>query len=152
MYASTGALKQAMHTFSESGALEMREVPSKKLCSPRNLADDTFIKESMTYYPDEAGSPSVIENERPQIKEPPHYNVVLHNDDYTPMEFVIEVLQRYFHKNHEEAVQIMLRVHQAGRGLAGTYSHQIAETKVVQVHTEARTRGYPLQCSVEPVR
>jgi ATP-dependent Clp protease adaptor protein ClpS len=86
----------------------------------------------------------------PKLKEPQHYAVLLHNDDYTTMEFVTEVLRRFFHKNGEEAVQIMLKVHQEGKGVAGLYTYQIAETKVAQVQEYARSKGYPLKCSMEP--
>jgi ATP-dependent Clp protease adaptor protein ClpS len=91
-----------------------------------------------------------VEEGRPKLKEPPTFAVILHNDDYTTMEFVVEVLRRYFHKNAEEAARIMLAVHQQGRGVAGVYSHEIAETKAEQVHQHARERGFPLRCSIEP--
>jgi len=87
---------------------------------------------------------------KPRLAEPPKYAVVLHNDDYTTMEFVIEVLRKYFRKTEEQAVEVMMQVHNQGKGIAGIYSYEIAETKVVQVHQFARTRGYPLLCSVEP--
>jgi ATP-dependent Clp protease adaptor protein ClpS len=85
----------------------------------------------------------------PRLKEPKHHAVLLHNDDYTTMEFVTEVLQRYFHKNGDEAVQIMLKVHQEGKGIAGIYTYQIAETKVAQVHEYARSKSFPLKCTIE---
>ena len=88
--------------------------------------------------------------EQTRLKEPARYAVLLHNDDYTTMEFVIEVLQRYFHKTSEEAMQITLRVHQQGSGVAGVFSHEIAETKAAQVTQHARGQGYPLKCTVEP--
>lgn len=91
-----------------------------------------------------------VEVARPKLKEPPRYAVVLHNDDYTTMEFVVEVLTRYFAKSQEEAVQIMLRVHQEGRGVAGVYSHEIAETKVIQVSDYAKSQGHPLKLTAEP--
>jgi ATP-dependent Clp protease adaptor protein ClpS len=98
---------------------------------------------------DSEGDLAVIEG-RPQLKEPPSYAVILHNDDYTSMEFVIEVLRRYFHKKEEEAMQIMLSVHEQGKGTAGIYHLEIAETKVVQVQDYARAKGFPLLCSIEP--
>ena len=91
-----------------------------------------------------------VETARPKVASPPKFAVVLHNDDYTTMEFVVEVLQRYFSKTQEEAMQIMLRVHEDGRGVAGLYSHQIAETKAAQVQEYAKSRGFPLKCTVEP--
>jgi ATP-dependent Clp protease adaptor protein ClpS len=92
------------------------------------------------------------EDVRDELQQPPKYAVVLLNDDYTTMEFVVEVLQRFFKKTGEEAMQIMLRVHQEGRGVAGVYSHDIAETKVFQVHQLAKSRGYPLHCVIEPLK
>jgi len=100
---------------------------------------------------DESGGDVVVQEGRPKLKEPPRYAVVLHNDDYTTMEFVLEVLRRYFHKKAEEAMQIMLKVHQQGKGVAGIYHLEIAETKVEQVHEHARSKGFPLRCSIEPV-
>jgi ATP-dependent Clp protease adaptor protein ClpS len=93
-----------------------------------------------------------VQEGRPKLKEPPRFAVLLHNDDYTTMEFVIEILRRYFHKSDEEAKQIMLRIHQQGKGIAGIYHHEIAETKMMQVHENARSRGFPLKCSLEPTK
>ena len=92
-----------------------------------------------------------VEEGRPELREPPRFAVVLLNDDYSTMEFVIEVLQRFFHKQKEEAMQIMLAVHNAGKGVAGIYSRDIAETKAQQVHDHARGRGFPLRCEVESI-
>lgn len=91
-----------------------------------------------------------IQTGRPKTKEPPRYAVILHNDDYTTMDFVIEILKRYFHKTEEEAVQIMLQVHQHGKGVAGVYHFEIAETKVLQVNDYAQSKNFPLKCSLEP--
>lgn len=100
---------------------------------------------------DEGGLGVAVEEGRPQLKEPPQYAVVLHNDDFTTMEFVIEVLLKYFRKSHDEAVDITLKVHHEGRGVAGIFSHQIAETKVAQVSEYARAHSHPLKCTAEPV-
>ena len=89
----------------------------------------------------------IVEEEQPPLKAPPKYAVILHNDDYTTMEFVVEVLKRFFHKTRDEAVQIMLKVHQTGEGIAGIYSLEIAETKVTQVTEYAHAKGFPLRCS-----
>ncbi len=81
---------------------------------------------------------------------PPQYRVLLLNDDYTPMEFVVEVLMRYFRKTESEATGIMLAVHQAGVGVCGVFPFEIAETKVHSVLDAAREAGHPLQCAMEP--
>ena len=87
-----------------------------------------------------------------RLKKPPQYAVILLNDNYTTMEFVIEVLIRFFHMTSEKAHQVMLKVHQEGRGVAGIYSFEIAETKAHQVHELAENRGYPLRCRIEEVK
>tara|TARA_B100000029_G_scaffold509341_1_gene598308 strand:- start:1385 stop:1714 length:330 start_codon:yes stop_codon:yes gene_type:complete len=84
-----------------------------------------------------------------QTKKPSFYQVLIMNDDYTPMEFVILVLEKYFGKSREEATQIMLHVHQKGIGVCGLYPYEIAETKVVQVMEFARKNEHPLQCTLE---
>lgn len=101
-------------------------------------------------YPGHDDGGIAVEVGKPRLKEPRKYLVFLHNDDYTTMEFVIEVLETYFHKSGAEAQRIMLSVHHAGRGVAGVYSHEIAETKCSQVENAARSRGFPLKCSIEP--
>lgn len=84
-----------------------------------------------------------------ELQEPPLYKVVLHNDDYTTMEFVVEVLQKVFHKSPTEAMRIMLLVHKSGKGVCGVFTEEVAETKVELVHHMARKNGFPLQCSME---
>lgn len=86
---------------------------------------------------------------RPKAVQPPMFKVLLHNDDYTTMEFVVHVLQKFFQKSIEEATQIMLHVHHKGMGICGLYPFEIAETKVVQVVDYARKNDYPLQCTME---
>lgn len=83
------------------------------------------------------------------LEEPPMYKVLLHNDDYTTMEFVVEVVRKVFHKSPAEATRIMLLVHKSGTGLCGVYTAEVAETKVEMVHHLARKSGFPLQCSME---
>ena len=87
---------------------------------------------------------------KPVLKQPKKYTVILLNDDYTPMEFVVDVLKRYFYFNEEVAVQVMLQVHIQGRGMCGLYSRDVAETKVAQVNDYARENLHPLLCSMEP--
>ncbi len=84
-----------------------------------------------------------------KLKKPPLYKVLLHNDDYTTKEFVVQILQHVFHKEQTEAVQIMLHVHKKGIGVAGVYTYEIAETKVALVENLARQHEYPLKCSME---
>ncbi len=86
---------------------------------------------------------------RPKTKRPNLYKVLLLNDDYTPMEFVVLVLEKYFGKGREEAERIMLHVHQKGVGVCGVYTYEVAETKVAQVMDIARQHGHPLQCTLE---
>jgi ATP-dependent Clp protease adaptor protein ClpS len=86
----------------------------------------------------------------PELQRPPLYAVVLFNDDYTPMEFVIEVLQQYFGLDLDRATEVMLTVHYRGKGVAGIYPRDIAETKAQQVNNYARSQGHPLLCQIEP--
>ena len=85
------------------------------------------------------------------LDEPKQYKVLLHNDDYTSMEFVIEVLMHVFHKNLADSEKIMLEIHQVGQGTCGIYTHEIAETKVHQVKQLAKTNGFPLLATMEEV-
>ena len=85
------------------------------------------------------------------LQEPPHFKVIMHNDDYTPMDFVVEVLCAVFHKNQQDAMRIMLAVHETGRGECGVYPAEVAETKVSIVHGKARAGGHPLRCSLEDI-
>ncbi|MBO6783072.1 MAG: ATP-dependent Clp protease adapter ClpS [Alphaproteobacteria bacterium] len=86
---------------------------------------------------------------RAKTKKPSMYKVLMLNDDYTPMEFVVMILERFFGKQHEEAVQIMLHVHQKGVGICGVFTYEVAETKVTQVMDFARKHQHPLQCTLE---
>lgn len=101
-----------------------------------------------TKKPEQQGDLAVVE--RPKTKAPRRFSVVLHNDDYTTMEFVVHVLQRFFHKNETEATQIMLHVHHKGYGVVGQFTRDVAETKADQVTAYAREHGHPLKCSAEP--
>ena len=92
---------------------------------------------------------SVIEKPAPKTKKPPMYKVILLNDDFTPMEFVVHVLERFFKIGREKAIEIMLDVHQKGLAVVGVYSNEVAETKVSQVMDHARKNQHPLQCTME---
>lgn len=97
----------------------------------------------------EVGDPSLALKTRPKTQRPPMYKVLMLNDDFTPMEFVVHVLERLFQKNHGEAIEIMLTVHKKGLAVVGVYSHEVAETKVAQVMELARRQSHPLQCTME---
>jgi ATP-dependent Clp protease adaptor protein ClpS len=91
----------------------------------------------------------VVVKAKPKTKKPSMYKVLMLNDDYTPMEFVVLVLERFFSKSREEATQIMLHVHQKGVGICGVYTYEVAETKVTQTVDYARKNQHPLQCTLE---
>jgi ATP-dependent Clp protease adaptor protein ClpS len=90
-----------------------------------------------------------VTKSRPETKKPSMYKVLMLNDDYTPMEFVVHVLERFFRKNKEEAHRIMLHIHRRGVGLCGVFTYEVAETKVTQVMDFARQHQHPLQCTLE---
>jgi len=92
---------------------------------------------------------SLVLNGDNDLDEPPLYKVLMHNDDYTSMEFVIAILEQIFQKNHEEATRIMFNIHEQGIGVAGVYTKDICETKIAVVHDLARSNEFPLRCSVE---
>ncbi|MDH5572271.1 MAG: ATP-dependent Clp protease adapter ClpS [Gammaproteobacteria bacterium] len=101
-------------------------------------------------YPEEGQNDGlVLEYAKPAIKPPPMYKVVLINDDYTPMEFVVHVLEAFFGMNREAATHIMLNVHTKGKGICGVYPRDIAETKVAQVNDYSRRNDHPLMCTME---
>ena len=91
----------------------------------------------------------IVVKARPKTKKPSLYKVLMLNDDYTPMEFVVHVLENYFNKSTEEATRIMLHVHQKGVGICGVFTYEVAETKVTQVMDLARKNQHPLQCTLE---
>lgn len=90
-----------------------------------------------------------VQESRPEVKQPPLYQVVLLNDDYTPMEFVVEILERFFRMDRSKATQVMLHVHTKGKGVCGVYTREIAETKVAQVNDYSREHQHPLLCDME---
>ena len=112
---------------------------------PPRMADDDRKRKG------EPGGPgtAVITKTKPQTKRPNLYRVLILNDDYTPMEFVVHVLERFFGKDHEAATRIMLHVHHHGIGECGIYTYEVAETKVTQVMDFARKHQHPLQCVME---
>ena len=92
---------------------------------------------------------AVVTETKPKVQRPSLYRVLILNDDYTPMEFVVYVLERFFQKDREAATRIMLHVHQYGVGVCGVYTYEVAETKVAQVIETARRHQHPLQCTME---
>ena len=90
-----------------------------------------------------------LEEARPEVKPPPMYKVVLLNDDFTPMDFVVDVIQTFSALGHDQATQIMLHVHTRGKGVCGIFTYEIAETKVAQVNDYARRNEHPLKCALE---
>jgi ATP-dependent Clp protease adaptor protein ClpS len=109
------------------------------------------MDELATRSQDRDGDPGtgVVVKPRAKTKKPSMYKVLMLNDDYTPMEFVVHVLESFFGKSREEATQIMLHVHQRGVGVCGVYTYEVAETKVTQVIDYARKHEHPLQCTLE---
>lgn len=91
----------------------------------------------------------LLEQTRPKLKKPPLFKVVLINDDYTPMEFVVHILENIFNHDRDQATQIMLHVHKLGKGVCGIFTKDIAETKVIQVNNFARENKHPLMCEME---
>ncbi|MFA5950710.1 MAG: ATP-dependent Clp protease adapter ClpS [Hyphomicrobium sp.] len=98
---------------------------------------------------EDEGKTGLVTKARPKTKKPSLYKVLLLNDDYTPMEFVVLVLEKYFSKGREEATRIMLHVHHKGVGVCGVFTYEVAETKVTQVMDFSRQHGHPLQCTME---
>lgn len=90
-----------------------------------------------------------VQEAKPKVKRPPLYKVLLLNDDYTPMEFVVEILQTYFGMDRSRATQVMLQVHTRGSGVCGVFSRDVAETKVEQVNAYSRQKQHPLLCTME---
>lgn len=98
---------------------------------------------------EEEGAGLALEESRPALKPPPMYKVIMFNDDYTPMDFVVEVLESYFNMNREQATKVMLTVHTQGKAICGVFTRDIAETKAMQVNQYARESQHPLMCEIE---
>ena len=105
----------------------------------------------LTHHDSHGDAATVVQEAIPKIAQPPKYAVFLHNDDYTTMEFVMEILTIDFSKPHVEAMGLMLKVHEEGKAVAGIYSLDVAESKIVKVTEKARKAGFPLKLSMEPV-
>ena len=116
--------------------------------------DPSVLRMSAAMGPDDGDSndenqTGIVTKTRQKTKKPSLYKVLLLNDDYTPMEFVVHVLERFFNKGREEATRIMLHVHQKGVGICGVYTYEVAETKVTQVMDFSQQHQHPLQCTME---
>ena len=98
---------------------------------------------------EQAGETLVLPLDRVELREPPLYKVLLHNDDFTPMEFVVEILETVFHKANSLATKVMLDVHNNGSGLCGVYPYEVSETKVAQFIDKAKQHRHPLKCTME---
>jgi len=98
---------------------------------------------------EDSGGGLALQEAKPELKQPPLFKVVLMNDDYTPMEFVVEILESFFRMNREQATHVMLNVHTQGKGVCGIYTRDIAETKSAQVNQYARESQHPLMCEIE---
>lgn len=105
---------------------------------------------SIAYY--EVSQSTLLEEARPQLKKPAMYQVVLLNDDFTPMNFVVEVLEQFFGLNRDKATQIMLQVHMQGKGVCGIFSYDVAETKIALVTDFAKQHDHPLLCDMETLQ
>ena len=127
-------LSEVKNSFGQSGLIDWH-------LSPRLANEDG--------HEDEDGD-LAVQTAPPELKRPPMYAVVVLNDDYTPMDFVILILQQYFAMNLDQATEVMLTVHYEGKGIAGVYPRDIAETKANQVNNYARSKGHPLLCQIEP--
>ena len=92
-----------------------------------------------------------LQEAKPELKAPNKYKVIILNDDYTPMEFVVEVLSTFFNLDHVKATEIMLEVHRKGKGICGVFTRDIAETKAAQVNNFSQSQEYPLLCEIEPM-
>ena len=117
--------------------------------TPSRIAETSMADDERRRRSGDAPGTAVITRTKPQVKRPSLYRVLLLNDDYTPMEFVVHVLEQFFNKNREEATHVMLHVHQHGVGECGVFTYEVAETKVTQVMDFARKHQHPLQCVME---
>jgi len=111
------------------------------------IRQDSVLRMSKEEHDSDGGL--VLQESKPELKRPPLFKVVLMNDDYTPMEFVVEVLETFFRMNREQATHVMLTVHTKGKGVCGIFTRDIAETKAAQVNQYARENEHPLLCEIE---
>ena len=140
-----------------SGLGEYKRTPIynnlRAVARPGDCPENTQLLSSMSEHEDEfdgTGSYDLaVEEARPKVKQPPLYRVILVNDDYTPMEFVVDILETIFSMERTRATQVMLEVHTKGKGVCGVFNFEIAETKVAQVTALAQQHQHPLLCTME---
>ncbi len=123
------------------------EPPGPRLVNPFPIG--THLQAMSTNPRQDPDAGLLVQEAKPKLKRPPLYQVVLLNDDYTPMDFVVEVLESFFRLGRERATQIMLQVHTRGKGVCGVFTRDIAETKVAQVNDYSRRHQHPLMCTME---
>ena len=108
------------------------------------------MSKELQQYPDDGHDDGIaVQEAKPKLKKPPMYKVIILNDDYTPMDFVVHILEAFFNLSHEKAQNIMLNVHTKGKGVCGVYTRDVAETKVEQVNDYSRQNQHPLLCTME---
>ncbi len=135
------------HPAFPAGFLPVRR-PADRPAGPAGTGPRAAGDDDKTDNPD-SPNVGVVVKARPKTRKPAMYKVLMLNDDYTPMEFVVHVLERFFQKSRDEATRIMLHVHKRGVGVCGVYTYEVAETKVTQVMDLARQNQHPLQCTIE---
>lgn len=121
----------------------------RKFSAARNMSKASNIELTLNQEDQSGNDGLVVEHVKPKLRPPPMYRVVLYNDDYTPMEFVVQVLEVFFNMKREQATQVMLTVHSQGKAVCGTYTRDIAETKVVQVNRFSSDNEHPLLCGID---
>ena len=136
---------------SDTAAIHPADTVLRAGFTPHAASDDHPRAASDDDKTDNPDNPNVgvVVKARPKTRKPAMYKVLMLNDDYTPMEFVVHVLERFFQKSRDEATRIMLHVHKRGVGVCGVFTYEVAETKVTQVMDLARQNQHPLQCTIE---
>lgn len=148
--ATQALLRAHKHAFVQQGLVDWHLPTSPENHNKNNQLNCMAVDDNDTHHQGDLQENLDVMTAPPKLKQPPFYAVVLFNDDYTPMEFVIEILQVYFALDLDRATEVMLTVHYRGKGVAGSYPRDIAETKAQQVNNYARAQGHPLLCQIEP--
>lgn len=115
------------------------------------LSKEPWLGSQSGHGEDQGEGDLAVQEDKPKLRRPPMYKVVMFNDDYTPMEFVVEILERFFAMGREKATQVMIKVHTQGKAVCGVYTRDIAETKAAQVNQYAKENEHPLLCEIEAV-